>query len=343
MKELTLHIGLPKTGTSTLQHYFTDNFDQLKQQGIYYPQTGRPYVAHHGIAQACKRLLPVGSDLSKLRREFDAEVASSDQVLLSSEAFQDFTAYLGVVYFFGLPREKPPYIQALAPIWVRRHRIRTFCYLREFLEFAGSNYAQRIQNTNMFMNFDEFCCYQFRRPLLFLTGFWTWFSDEIQFAPFERAKLYNKSIVDDFFWRIGADMPSPALNRDANPSIAGNLLAFKLFLNAHSLHSKALYGVCSELAREDPAFRGRFRITDSAAKDLRQRFQQYNKKVEDLVGKLSYKSFHNEKPILNPDTWSADVERFLSHPGLAHLKDHPAMLRASTDATISELRKKISQ
>ncbi|MGI9369243.1 MAG: hypothetical protein ACR2O2_10450, partial [Ruegeria sp.] len=42
-KELILHIGHPKTGTTTLQQTFKKNRDFLEKQGILYPMQSSQY------------------------------------------------------------------------------------------------------------------------------------------------------------------------------------------------------------------------------------------------------------------------------------------------------------
>jgi hypothetical protein len=335
MNELTLHIGLPKTGTSTLQHYLSANSEELKNQGICYPKTGRNYVGHHQIAEACRQALPFGRELREIRSALDSEVAGFDRVILSSEAFQSLRGCAGVIILFGLPSGRHWATSPASSLFAMRPRhLRTICYLREFLDFASSTYSQKVQSSSICMSFEEYCGVQFRRPLRYLTSYWSWFSDEIQFGLFERNRLRNQNIVDDFFGRIGAAMPSPETSRDANPSISGNLLTFKLLLNSYHLHSRKHYRTFSELAREDPAFRGRFRILDADAEALRQRSSRYNDEVRRLVGDIPYKSFEHEKPVYDPTAWTQDVERFLSHPALAHLKDHPEIARAAADTSI---------
>ena len=39
-KKLYLHIGMGKTGTTALQHFFWDNRDILAAKGICYPKVG---------------------------------------------------------------------------------------------------------------------------------------------------------------------------------------------------------------------------------------------------------------------------------------------------------------
>jgi hypothetical protein len=331
MKELTLHIGLPKTGTTTLQKYLTDNAEELEKQGVSYPKAGRSYIAHHNIAHACRRTLSIGREFNELRNNYDAEVASFDRAILSSEAFQNASCYLGLIHFFGLPNGLRKKLPASLPLRTRQYRISTYCYVREFLEFACSSYSQKVQNSNTHLSFTDFCRTQFRRPLRYLTSFWTWFSDETSFNLFDRSKLRNENIVHDFFWRTGIDMPSQEVTRDANPTISGNLLIFKLILNSHKLHTRRVYRALSELASEDAAHRGRFRIMDDTAHKIRMRFPDYNKVIQNLVGEVPLKSFEHEKPLFDERSWKCDLEKFLAQPKLFHLRDNPDIRRAISD------------
>jgi len=89
---LTIHIGLHKTGTTAIQHYFWRHYQELLQHGVYYPVTGRPANAatqfgHHEIPWA---FTPEASErpqtlLARLRAEIE-ETTVAD-VVLSSEEF----------------------------------------------------------------------------------------------------------------------------------------------------------------------------------------------------------------------------------------------------------------
>lgn len=339
MKELLLHIGLPKTGSSSLQYYLAENQCELESQGLCYPTTGRSKrIAHHTIARVSRCVTPRGNRFKKLRREFKQEVSQFDRVIVSSEAFQNFGCYVGVAHFFGLPKTASfPGLRQLCP--ERSYRIRTFCYLREFLETACSNYAQQVQNSNLHLDLESYCARRFRVPLAFRTKFWTWFSDETHFCLFERERLRNHDIVEDFFCRAGLKMPAANTYRNTNPSISGNLLAFKLLINSRKLHTGLLYQPFSELAAEDPAFRGRFEVADQTAHRLRERFSSYNRAVRQLAGDMTMKSCADGNQLFDARTWQRDVQRFLEHPSLTYLKDDPEVRRAASDASMTrELR-----
>jgi hypothetical protein len=334
MKELILHIGLPKTGTSSLQHYLAGNAGELSGQRICYPKTGRRSVAHHDLAAACRYVLPVGGAFKDLRRDFAAEVAAYDRVIVSSEGFASIRANRGVISLFGLPKRAVLSRTLLTPFSKSRdYRIMTVCYLREFLEMAASLYAQRIQRWGHSTDLDRFCAALNRRPITAILNFWGWFSDDFQVRLFDRNQLKARSIVDDFFFVAGIDMPGPATAHDANPSISGNLLSFKLVMNACRLHVPNAYGALSEIASKDPAYRGRFLIADAKASDLRRRFHRYNDRLSGLFGEVALSSFEEGNALFDLASWNRDVEIFLSHPGLSHLKEHNDFCRMVSDSS----------
>ena len=47
---IVIHIGINKTGTSSLQFACSENHETLSASGILYPKIGQGYSAHHGVA-----------------------------------------------------------------------------------------------------------------------------------------------------------------------------------------------------------------------------------------------------------------------------------------------------
>ncbi len=345
MNELILHIGLPKTGTSSLQHFFSASRDELHKQNICYPKTGRPRTAHFKLALACRRPIPTGRDFHELKNTFFDEVAAFDRAVVSSEGFSSIRACPGATYFFGPPDKRNRGNFSVPGILKKRsYRIKTICYLREFLDLACSGYAQKIQNSNLCTDLNNFCAFHVKRPLVLMTKYWKWFSDEFHIGLYDRNQLRNRDIVDDFLSRAGFNIANNVERRNPNPTISGNLLAFKLFLNSRNLHTPKAYNVFSELAAEDPSYRGRFRVLDAEASALRDRFREYNKKVSRYVGEVPLKSFEDGNLLFNQQTWKHDIDRFLSHPALEHLKDNPKIRDVIQDnSAIEEFQASLSQ
>lgn len=102
-KKVYLHIGLHKTGTTSIQVFFSKKKDILETQGILYPLTGRPQKykfgqhqlpwsimsrIHYVPNQDWKRKL-TGREVDTLWAELNNEIDSSsaEEVVISSEEF----------------------------------------------------------------------------------------------------------------------------------------------------------------------------------------------------------------------------------------------------------------
>ena len=59
MVTVYVHIGLHKTGTTTLQHFLNDNEKELLTKDVLYPNAGKPKkvfdYAHHNLAWQINR------------------------------------------------------------------------------------------------------------------------------------------------------------------------------------------------------------------------------------------------------------------------------------------------
>ena len=96
MKNLILHIGLPKTGTSSIQYALNRAREKLLKHGILYPETGQwADYSHHGLGFALRGVSDYGGQpveavetlLDALSEEYDKH-RSAETVLISSEIFQ---------------------------------------------------------------------------------------------------------------------------------------------------------------------------------------------------------------------------------------------------------------
>lgn len=104
MQTVHIHIGSPKTGTSSLQGFLTANSDALRNQGLLYPRTGfldkTTGIAQHHIAFSLSRTTPAwvtapARPLAALADDLADEMAqagSSPDLILSSEAFSSLKA-----------------------------------------------------------------------------------------------------------------------------------------------------------------------------------------------------------------------------------------------------------
>lgn len=92
--KIILHIGINKTGTTSLQHFFSQNRQALIKNGLLYPATGIHDHAHHHFSRILgfdprRKLLGVIDEpsLAEMRNNLFTEVVKSNagKVLISSE------------------------------------------------------------------------------------------------------------------------------------------------------------------------------------------------------------------------------------------------------------------
>ncbi len=157
-KQIYLHIGYNKTGTSAVQNSFYRNRKSLKKNGVYYPvkcRGKRRSPAHHSLAESL--LYHIGKPLprfvnAKIYREYPMdyywnllkhELADTDcqAIFISSEAFNRLRANPGQIEF------------------IREHLhdfdVKILVYLRSLPEFLESAYNQAVKRGRESRSVDE--------------------------------------------------------------------------------------------------------------------------------------------------------------------------------------------
>ena len=153
---LVLHVGFPKTGTSSIQSYCTQNQEALKAQGVLYAKTGRvlrfrererhvglamafrpPHMASTGLMQSYGLVRPKARRrfTQKFLRDLDREVARSPgahTVILSDEALGAFP-----------DRAVPEMLHE--DLTCRFDQVSILCMVREPVGHLTSNYAQEVK------------------------------------------------------------------------------------------------------------------------------------------------------------------------------------------------------
>jgi len=136
MKQLYLHVGAPKTGTTSIQNALDQRRQELKQLGILYPTSAASHCAQHRIAFGLRRQVdPATGDVPDAVLEIEAVRAEFGQsgahtVILSSEGL------------FSLPKE------SIDLIHKRFEDLDTkvVAYIRRQDEMLISTFNQRIKS-----------------------------------------------------------------------------------------------------------------------------------------------------------------------------------------------------
>lgn len=218
--EYIVHIGLPKTGSTSLQAACSNNRETLRRNGVAYPHigcSGASTQLHH------KSLLDVLSGVSARQaylpdnwvEGFHAETAGADVCVVSCEGF----SYL-------------PDPEVTANFFPRR-RTRVLMYVREPVEYVVSVYKQRVKTTNMTINFRNFA-ETYRLPYLVVSEKWgrVYGRENVVIRQIDR-NADHPDIVADFANLLGLELDDafPSRKYEMNPGIAGNLLFVKRILN----------------------------------------------------------------------------------------------------------------
>ena len=153
---LVLHIGMPRTGSSSIQDFCGDNETALRKEGVLFARAGRILSfkdkrRHMGFSFACHPPDAAPTHLMRLHgltgatarkryakrfwRRFDREIAGQDgihTVVLSEEGLS-FTPYI------GLPQ------QAHDMLGQRFAEVQVMCMLREPFALLSSSYVQAVK------------------------------------------------------------------------------------------------------------------------------------------------------------------------------------------------------
>lgn len=189
--ELTLHVGLKKTATSSLQHVLNRSKAELLAQGLVVPCTTeqhqrvarrvrmRPVESRHAVRQA---LAPI---LAEIRE------AGAERVLLSSE------------HLVSAPETGLQDLRTMLEAGLPGVRIRVLAYVREPVGFATSMCQQSIKNGAL--RLADFHADPWRYPVAdwMRTLIAVFGREAVTVRQFDPAELVQGNIVADVLWAIG--------------------------------------------------------------------------------------------------------------------------------------------
>jgi len=295
MDKLILHIGRHKSGTTAIQRFLYSNPKLLSDHGISYPSSGLRSFGHHELATplakgalATSRQNPV-SITNKLREQLiDKMSPSSPVTVISSEAFQNCD---------------PKNIRLVFP----QPEVEVVVYIREQTSYLLSAYAQKVQATNYHGTLEElFKATSKTTYKEFLDAWSKAFDGKLRVKTYDRNELVSKNVVVDFcqsFLGISPEIVKEAYHKvDANPSLSGELVDFKVLVNRHQSlsddNSRALFTALSKLAQTDTS--GSVEITDELAQKVADRYRKSNAYVA--------KKYFQRKALFQPYQQSSDKQ-----------------------------------
>ncbi len=196
-KRLVIHIGSPKTGTTAIQQFLSDNRQALAAGGVNYARTGRPHIAHNAVPGQFRE-----DGGAAFCAGLAKEIAESAVPLhvVSSELF--FRPAVSRMVSTGLATHLP---EAL------KDNLRILCYVRRPDKYVEALYKQLVKQGRIAPAPDEFLVSHIKRVSyrLALDPFIADFGiGRLDVRPFERGQFPGGDVVQDFAVRAGfPDMP----------------------------------------------------------------------------------------------------------------------------------------
>ncbi len=201
--EIWLHIGLPKSGTSTLQKHLLTHREALAAQGVTYV-TPKGKTSCNDLAVAMNKSR---DDLGKMAANLNTalETCETSRAFLSSEMFYGMT---------------PEALFAVLPV-LKVKSLKVLTYLRRQDKYIEAKYLQKAKNLRFLGSIDAF-----------IERFSGSGSDyAAQLAPWqdlagvtlvprilERPRLTGGDVVSDVYALLGLDPPEPEESADNNVS-----------------------------------------------------------------------------------------------------------------------------
>lgn len=243
---VVFHIGLNKTGTSSLQKFLSMNAENLAHHGWLYPKAGGDGVAHHEIFHAARRGVRA---LQEIRAQMAEEAGGKLDVIVSSEALHD-----------------TGHVDRIAEAF-RGCDVEVVIFLRDYVDYLSSWYREDVQSSGLCSSFQDYAALK-RKPFVPILKRWEqhFGKEAIHVRDYNREALLNGSSIDEIMCGI-LKIPSVSgwntVGYENNPSVSGNLLFLKRIVNNFIPRNQAAnFGAeITDLAKIEPTFRAPMSIT----------------------------------------------------------------------------------
>lgn len=202
MRNLYLHIGFHKTGSSALQECLADNRQALQEAGFFYPHSlGNKYPAHVDFSWALNDRPPAWSGFSAADAEHvvalyqeQIEAAGCENIIMSSEDFV-------------LLESNAESIERLREFF-SAFSVKVIAYVRNPVDFIVSLYSHAVRSRAVMCDVFEYVDSHFNfRSADYAVRLQPWVKvfgrESIVVRPYDKNEFVNNNIVDDFASIIG--------------------------------------------------------------------------------------------------------------------------------------------
>ena len=239
MKELLLHVGMDKTGTTAVQSFLRKNRSLLKKEsGLCFPQTGQwQDYSHHPFAfSVFGQHGYEAKNLKVLFKSLAKESRNAKRVLLSSECLFKAPTRAEFILFRKLCEEHFSSIKVLV-------------YLRPQDAWVESRYKHSVLSGDE-IPLDKLMGAFFCDYLPYIDRWADAFGREnVQVRPFQREQFFGKDVYSDFMHALGLELHDRYRFPESNLNVALSLdgVAFKSCCNRIGFLGEAVHQLNSFL------------------------------------------------------------------------------------------------
>jgi len=285
MATVYIHIGAPKTATSTLQSVLSGNYKKLLKHGVLYPRDFRNGDAHHLLV--CDLIekvqgnrmpdiwygsKPRGQAWAALQAEIAGHGNSIHSVILSSELF------------FGQSNKIQSMLDEVAT-HLHGHEVKVVVYLRRQDQLYSSFYNQDVKGVRQWPD-SAYQFYQthqiFQQDYYSLLNSWSeaFGKKHVLIRPFEPEQWVNGDIVQDFCAATGTVL-LPSGYKDHNESLGATQLYLKRCINKIGFDkgdNEDLLNVLQKIYPEEP-LKGCSYVNKAQYRRYRQQWLRANRTI----------------------------------------------------------------
>lgn len=227
MTTLYLHIGTPKTGTTSIQRFLYENNIFLEKQGYVYPDFGTSY---YGVGKARNAHFLVLRE-----KKFDKNYADALKII-EGVGMQYDNIIMSDESLWNNPKNLKHFVEDMKH---RNIKVKIIVYLRRQDLYVQSNWAQSIKDGIIDSKFNEYvknikinlnyykCCCKFRD----IVG-----KDNIIVREFEKQQFIDNNLLADFCYAVGLRYEREVIEKQTikNQKLCGIYLDIKRRLNNYS-------------------------------------------------------------------------------------------------------------
>lgn len=225
LADVIVHIGMPKTGTTSLQRFCTLNAPVLQANGLHYPKpVSHSNYQHKSVA------MYAGFKFRLFRsRQEQKELATEIGLLRDSIQNSEGTTLISSEWLYGV---NPKNLTKIFP----PGRTQIIIYLRDQVNYLTSYYQEVVTLFPVTQRVDDFVKTERNLNFARIVNRWAkvFGEDNLTVRIYGQNHLFKGNIIDDFFQTIRFDLTNSNFNFNTgstNPSLGGELLEFKRVLN----------------------------------------------------------------------------------------------------------------